>query len=148
MTRFWAGHWDEETPVRELAGRGYEVPNGGLFTTVGDLARFEVFEMLGGPESVLPKNELEENAHRIITADRELAGGRGIGFTILNMSGHVFVGHSGGVSGYSALAYVQPAAQTGIIVLRNESALGMEELMRVFAKTLEVKAPGAPEQFH
>jgi CubicO group peptidase (beta-lactamase class C family) len=143
-----AGHWDEETPARELAGRGYKVPNGGLFTTVGDLARFEVFEMLGGPESVLPKKELEENLHRIITADHELTGGRGIGFTILNMSGHVFVGHSGGVSGYSALAYVQPVAQTGIIVLRNESALGMEKLMQVFAKTLEVKSPPAPEQFH
>jgi hypothetical protein len=70
-----AGHWDEETPVRELAGRGYKVPNGGLFTTVGGLARFEVFEMLSGPESVLSRQELEENAHRIITADRELTGG-------------------------------------------------------------------------
>lgn len=143
-----AGHWDEETPARELEGRGYKVPNGGLFTTVGDMARFEVFEMLGGPDSVLPKNDLEENAHRIITTDRELTGGRGIGFTVLNYSGHVFVGHSGGVSGYSGMAYVQPAAQTGIIVLRNESALGMEKLMQVFAQNLEVKGPQPAEAFH
>lgn len=136
-----AGHWDEETPIKELEGRGYKVPNGGLFTTVGDLAKFEAFEMQGGPDSVLPAKELDENMHRIITADLELTGGRGIGFTVLNMSGHVFVGHSGGVSGYSALAYVQPAAQTGIIVLRNESALGMEKLMQVFMKTLPVKEP-------
>jgi len=142
-----AGHWDEETPVRELEGRGYKVPNGGLFTTLGDLARFEVFEMLGGPESVLPAKELEENFHRIINADRELTGGRGIGFTVLNLSGHVFVGHSGGVSGYSALAYVQPAADTGLIVLRNESALGMDKLMEVFAQNLEVKEPAAQNRF-
>ena len=142
-----AGHWDEETPIKELEGRGYKVPNGGLFSTVGDLARFEVFEMLGGPDSVLPKNELEENAHRIITADRELTGGRGIGFTILNLSGHVFTGHSGGVSGYSGFAYIQPAAETGIIVLRNESALGMDKLMEVFAQTLKVKEPAAENGF-
>ena len=40
-------------PRRELAGRGYKVPNGGLFSTVGDLARFLAFEMGNGPEAVL-----------------------------------------------------------------------------------------------
>jgi len=136
-----AGHWDEETPTAELAGRGYKVPNGGLFTTVGDLARFVVFEMQGGADNVLPRNELEENAQRIITTDRGLTGGRGIGFIILRLSGHVFIGHSGGVSGYSAMAYFQPEAQTGIIILRNESAMGMEKLMQVFAQALKVKEP-------
>lgn len=143
-----AGHWDAETPIRELEGRGYKVPNGGLFTTVGDLARFEVFEMLGGPDAVLPSKELEENRHRIIIADSDLAGGRGIGFTVLNLSGHRYIGHSGGLSGYSALAYVQPAAQTGLIVLRNESALGMEKLMQIFAQALAAKIPSTTDAFH
>lgn len=138
-----AGHWDEETPVRELAGRGYKVPNGGLFTTVGDLARFVAFEMLGGPETVLPHKELEENTQRIVTTDRGMNRGRGIGSTLVTLSGHVFVGHSGGVSGYSATAFFQPDAETGLIILRNESALGMDKLMRVFARNLQVKA--APE---
>ena len=140
-----AGHWDEETPVRELAGRGYKVPNGGLFTTVGDLARFVAFEMLGGPEAVLPHKELEENAQRIVTTDRSMTRGRGVGSALVLLSGHVFIGHSGGVSGYSATAFFQPDAETGLIILRNESALGMDKLMRVFARNLQVKTPPEDE---
>jgi CubicO group peptidase (beta-lactamase class C family) len=138
-----AGHWDEETPIRELDGRGYKVPNGGLFTTIDDLARFVAFEMLGGPESVLPRKELEESQLRIIGTDRSMTRGRALGATLVTLSGHVFIGHSGGVSGYSATAFFQPDAETGIIVLRNESALGMDKLVRVFAQTLPVKP--APE---
>jgi CubicO group peptidase (beta-lactamase class C family) len=134
-----AGHWDEETPIRELEGRGYKVPNGGLFTTVGDLARFMAFEMRGGPESVLPRKDLEENELRVISTDRNMTRGRGLGATLVTLSGHVFIGHSGGVSGYSATAFFQPDAATGIIVLRNESALGMDKLVRVFAENLRVK---------
>jgi CubicO group peptidase (beta-lactamase class C family) len=133
-----AGHWDEETPIRELEGRGYKVPNGGLFTTIGDLAKFEAFEMHGGPESVLPHKDLEENEQRIITTDRSMTRGRGLGATLVTLSGHVFIGHSGGVSGYSATAFFQPEAETGIIVLRNESALGMDKLVRVFAENLRL----------
>lgn len=134
-----AGHWDEETPLKELEGRGYKVPNGGLFTTVGDLARFVAFELHGGPESVLPRKELEENELRIITTDRNMNRGRGLGVTLVTLSGHVFIGHSGGVSGYSATAFFQPEAETGIIVLRNESALGMDKLVRIFAENLQLK---------
>src|SRR5882724_4572909 len=136
-------HFDAETPEKEHAGRGYKVPNGALYTTVGDLARFEVFEMLGGPDTVLPKKVLEENADRIITTNRELTRSFGIGFAIQNKAGHIFVGHSGGVAGYTAMAYFQPAAKTGIIILRNESALGMEKLLDAFAQKLEVKNQAA-----
>ena len=134
-----ASHWDEETPIREMEGRGYKVPNGGLFTTIGDLARFVAFEMHGGPESVLPRKDLEENELRVINTDRSMTRGRGLGATLVLLSGHVFIGHSGGVSGYSATAFFQPDAETGIIVLRNESALGMDKLVRVFAENLRVK---------
>jgi len=64
-----------------------------------------------------------------------------IGFE--NKAGHIFVGHSGGVAGYTAMAYFQPAAKTGIIILRNESALGMEKLLDAFAQKLEVKNQAA-----
>jgi CubicO group peptidase (beta-lactamase class C family) len=134
-----AGHWDEETPIRELEGRGYKVPNGGLFTTIGDLARFVAFELHGGPESVLPRKELEENEQRVVNTDRRMNRGRALGATLVTLYGHVFIGHSGGVSGYSATAFFQPDAETGIIVLRNESALGMDKLVRVFAENLRLK---------
>ncbi len=131
---------DAETAEKEhQSGRGYKVPNGALYTTVGDLAKFEQFEMLGGPESVLPKKELEENAHRLIAADRDLTSGYGVGFLIQRADGHVFVGHSGSVAGYLAVAMFQPTAGTGIIILHNELAPGMQKLMEVFTRTLPVK---------
>jgi len=34
------GTVDAETPYREHVGRGYKVPNGGIYSTVGELARF------------------------------------------------------------------------------------------------------------
>jgi hypothetical protein len=57
----------------------------------------------------------------------------------VTLSGHIFIGHSGGVSGYSGTAFFQPDAETGIIVLRNESVFGMDKLVRVFAENLRVK---------
>jgi hypothetical protein len=88
---------------------------------------------------VLSKKELEENAHRLIAADRDLTAGYGIGFLIERNEGHVFIGHSGAVAGYLAMAMFQPTAETGIIVLHNEIAPGMEKLMQAFMKTLPVK---------
>ena len=131
---------DAETAEKEhQTGRGYKVPNGAIYTTVGDLAKFEQFEMLGGPESVLSKKELEENSHRMVAADRNLTSGYGIGFLIERAEGHIFVGHSGAVAGYLAAAMYQPTAGTGIIILHNELAPGMQKLMEVFTKTLPVK---------
>lgn len=134
------GKLDAEMAEKEhQTGRGYKVPNGALYTTVGDLAKFEQFELLGGPESVLSRKELEENAHRMIAADRDLTSGYGIGFLVQRNQGHVLVGHSGAVAGYVAAAMFQPSAGTGIIILHNEIAPGMEKLMQAFMKTLPVK---------
>ena len=131
---------DAETAEKEhQSGRGYKVPNGALYTTVGDMAKFEQLEMLGEPENVLSKKELEENAHRLIAADGDLTAGYGIGFLIERNAGHVFIGHSGAVSGYLAMAMFEPTAETGIVILHNEIAPGMEKLMQAFMKTLPVK---------
>jgi hypothetical protein len=52
---------------------------------------------------------------------------------------HVFIGHSGSVAGYMAMAYVQPQAGIGIVILRNENAPGIEKLLDLFMHKLEVK---------
>src|SRR5712691_11688614 len=39
------GRVDADTPEREHQGRGWKVPNGALYSTVGDMARFMAFEM-------------------------------------------------------------------------------------------------------
>ena len=46
---------DDTTAAREARdGRGYKVPNGAIFTTVEDLARFVSFELGRGPDSCSP----------------------------------------------------------------------------------------------
>lgn len=133
---------DAESAEKEhVSGRGYKVPNGALYTTVADLARFEAFEMLGGPDTVLPKEDLQQNNKRIMASARDWDGGYGIGFMVQRMEGHDFIGHSGAVAGYVAMAFFQPVAGTGIVILHNELSPGMEKLMEAFAQKLEVKVP-------
>lgn len=140
------GKLDSETPEREHDGRGYKVPNGALYTTVGDLARFEVFEMLGGPDSVLPRKEWEKNLTRLILTGPHLDDGYGVGFALTRESGHVFMGHNGGVAGYTAAAEVEPVVQVGIIILHNESNFDTQKLLQVFRQKLGGKTPPASHE--
>ncbi len=113
------GRIDDETPAREHLGRGYKVPNGAMYTTVGDLARFVAFELGHGPESVLKKKALMENFTRVNSSDGRLASGYGIGFRVNRFDDLLVYGHGGSVAGYRASAIFDPVSSTGIIVLRN-----------------------------
>lgn len=108
-----------EVPQREHEGRGYKVPNGALYTTVGDLARFLAFELGEGPESVLKRSTLEDQHSRALSATGNLTSGYGVGFQITRRGEHVFHGHSGSVAGYTAQALVHIPSKTGVIVLRS-----------------------------
>src|SRR5262249_5480794 len=107
------------TPEREHQGRGYKVPNGAMYTTVGDLARFLSFELGYGPEGVLKKVTLEDNFKRVNSADGDLTSGYGIGFQVERHGGLIAYGHGGWVAGYLAGAVVGRASRVGVVVLRN-----------------------------
>ena len=115
------GTVDSETPAREHAGRGYKVPNGALYTSVVDLARFVSFELGRGPAEVLPPEVLAENFERVNSADGDLESGYGVGFQLSRRDDLIFHGHGGGVSGYRAAAHVHLRTGIGVIVLRNVS---------------------------
>ncbi len=110
---------DATTSQREHAGRGYKVPNGALYTTVGDLAKFVVFELGNGPADVLPKEAVKRNFDRVNSSNGALSSGYGIGFGIFRHDDLTMIGHGGSVAGYNAAAYVHRPSQTGAIVLRN-----------------------------
>jgi CubicO group peptidase (beta-lactamase class C family) len=113
------GRVDAETPAREHEGRGYKVPNGAMYTTVGDLAKFVAFELGEGPASVLPKEVWQENLTRVNSSNGSLSSGYGVGFQISRRGEMIAVGHGGSVAGYNAAAQFDPASRTGVIVLRN-----------------------------
>lgn len=114
------GTLDAETAQRETrVGRGYKVPNGALFTTVDDLARFVSFELGHAPEQVLPHAILDEAFGGILASDRMLGSGYGVGFMSMRRGDYSYQGHSGSVAGYRAAMYFDRVRQYGVIVMRN-----------------------------
>ena len=103
-------------------GRGYKIPNGALFTTVSDLARFISFELGQGPDSVLPRKVWLDNVTRSASANGDLNSGYGIGFQMMRRGDLIVCGHGGSVAGYHAGAYFHVPSQTGLIFLRNAAA--------------------------
>jgi D-alanyl-D-alanine carboxypeptidase len=130
---------DAETPEREHQGRGYKVPNGAMYTTVGDLARFLAFELGHGPASVLRKETLEDNFKRVNSASGDLTSGYGIGFAVERHGSLIAYGHGGSVAGYLAGAFVDRASGVGVIVLRNVGG-GQFDISGLVMRSLETLA--------
>jgi CubicO group peptidase (beta-lactamase class C family) len=122
------GKVDADTAQRENeGGRGYKVPNGAIYTTVGDLARFCSFLMGRGPESVLKSASLEQNlTQSAVQADFQLSKGYVLGGMMIRRDTYIAFGHDGAVLGYQAALYTNRGANVGVIVLAN--ALGSDSV--------------------
>ena len=109
---------DAAFPAREHAGRGYKVPNGGVYSTVADLARF--MGAIGGnaPMPIL-SDESRLEMMRVHTPEDPDAG-YGLGLMVQKSpAGDWLVGHSGSVAGYSAYMVFEPETGLGVVMLRN-----------------------------
>ena len=104
---------------RELEGRGYRVPNGALFSTVTDLAKFVAWELGEGPAGILKKETQDANYARAFASGAAFTTGYGVGFQIARRGEVVMLGHGGSTAGYHASALVNRASKLGVIVLRN-----------------------------
>jgi CubicO group peptidase (beta-lactamase class C family) len=114
------GTLDDQTAAKEARdGRGYKVPNGAMFTTVDDLARFVSFELGRGSESVLARSVLDEAFGGIVASDGSLDGGYGLGFMAMRRGDYSFLGHNGSVAGYGAAMYYDRGMQLGVVLFRN-----------------------------
>lgn len=114
------GRADSIIPMRDVRqGRGYRVPNGGLFTTVDDLGRFMAFELGHGPESVLSHARLDSAYAGVVATSADEEFGYGIGFMLRRRGDFPWLGHSGGVPGYQAVLYFDRDHQLGVILLRS-----------------------------
>jgi CubicO group peptidase (beta-lactamase class C family) len=121
------GVTDPKQPAEELKnGRGYKVPNGAVFTTVSDMARFVSFEMGYGPESVLSRRILLESQSQMFWAEEDGAMGYGLGLMLVRKGDNVGLGHGGLVAGFLAGEYFAPASHLGIIFLRNAEGHGFD----------------------
>jgi CubicO group peptidase (beta-lactamase class C family) len=114
---------DSAVPEKEHEGRGYKMPNGAIYTTVGDLARFASFLMglMGeGPENVLKSASLQRWLNvSAVPSNIDLSSGYGHGFMVMRRENYVAFGHGGSVAGYAAGLQMNRQAHLGVIVLTN-----------------------------
>ena len=109
---------DAALPALEHAGRGYKVPNGGVYATVGDLARFIAGQTGAASPSILTPESRAE-MHRLQTPGSTTQG-YGLGFSVRrDEAGHWVVGHGGSVAGYTAFLCFDPETRIGVVLLRN-----------------------------
>jgi len=125
-SRIAAGyHWNPSDKVygtaaseKEFAGRGYKVPNGGIFTTANDLARFAMALTAG--TGVLAKNYRDSMQTTQIFINKKKSEGYGLGLFITeDDKDGKRVRHDGAVAGYNSLMIFDPVSGIGVILLSN-----------------------------
>ncbi|HEX5052061.1 MAG TPA: serine hydrolase domain-containing protein [Planctomycetota bacterium] len=103
----------------ELAGRGYRLPVGGLFSTVDDMTRWLRFQMGEPAPDVFSAAALAAAQRRVVLSGPGLRSGYGIGVQLRRFGEVVVFGHSGGVPGYQAEMFFDPERHIGIVMLRS-----------------------------
>ncbi len=113
----------------DLAGEppvsgGREKPTdaeGGLWSTVADLAGWIGFQ-LDGDDAVLATDTLREMQRPHVITDDAWTAGQGLGWTQERRGEHVYVGHQGGTVGFSARLVFSLPDRIGVAALANGDA--------------------------
>jgi len=131
----WARPHVGARPVRpeQVNDVYYRIPaSGGVNGSIKDLAIWMLAQMGLAPD-VLPEHVLAavqsprartpgENFRRRRFRERTSASAYGLGWRILDYSGHRVVGHHGGVRGYRSTILFDPARRSGVALLWNSSS--------------------------
>jgi CubicO group peptidase (beta-lactamase class C family) len=131
---------DTVVPQRELVtGRGYKMPNGAAFSTVGDLAKFASFLLGQGPDAVLRASALQKYQRQTaIAADFQFNGGYGLAGMTKRRAGYTAFGHEGSVAGWSASLELNGEQALGVIVLTNAGGDGGPEVEKLALDALDL----------
>ena len=107
----------QREPVLEVGGKGGE---SGLYSTVGDLARWGSF--LADPdESVLAASSVAEMHDLQIMAEPDWTLGWGLGIELWRRAERIFGGHTGGFPGFLSILLYSRRDRIGAVVLTNSS---------------------------
>ena len=111
------GAIDADGPAAEHAGRGYKVPNGGVYASVADMARFTA-ALTGAGKPIV-----SDSMRRLMITKQTPepgASGYGLGLQLASPNGGVMLAsHGGSVAGYTCSFAFDPVSKIGVILLRN-----------------------------
>ncbi len=101
---------------------GAIAPAGQLWSTAIDLTKWVAFLIQGDPR-VLPQDQLElMRAPRVIADLEHWTTAFGLGVALRRRGERTFVGHTGGMPGFLAVAYGSPATGNSVVVFTNSTA--------------------------
>ena len=138
----------QREPVLELGGKGGE---SGLYSTVGDLARWSSF--LADPdESVLAPASVAEMHDLQIMAEPDWTLGWGLGIELWRRGERVFGGHTGGFPGFLSIVLYSRRDRIGAVLLTNAStwpklsATGLDLAEAALEELVPEREPWRPEE--
>lgn len=132
--------FDAAGPASDHDGRGYKVPNGGVYTTLSDLSKY--LNALSGQSDVY-SNEVNSLIYSYpqgvpTSADNELnVYGLGINIDLSENGVILNAGHGGSVAGYTAWMRFDLNTGHGIILLRSYNKRGGNLDIAISKNTLE-----------
>ena len=135
-------------PVLELGGKGGE---SGLYSTVGDLARWGAF-LCDPYESLLKASSAAEMHDLNVMADASWTRGWGLGIELSRRGERVFGGHTGGFPGFLSILAYSRRDGIGAVVLTNAgnwpnlSPTGLELAEAALAELAPELEPWRPEE--
>jgi CubicO group peptidase (beta-lactamase class C family) len=136
----------QREPVLELGGKGGE---SGLYSTVGDLARWGSF--LADPdESVLAAASVAEMHDLQIMAEPDWTLGWGLGIELWRRGERIFGGHTGGFPGFLSILIYSRHDKIGAVLLANSSrwpklsATGLDLVEAALEELAPERKPWAP----
>lgn len=107
---------DYDRPKREHKAVGYRIPNGGMYTTANDMAKF--MKACMGYSTLLNKGSVEM-LQTTQTPTTRLRSNYSFGFDLYSDQGINTVGHGGSNAGYSAHFEYEKDSKYGVILMRN-----------------------------
>jgi CubicO group peptidase (beta-lactamase class C family) len=137
----------EDAAAGHRTGPGGGVPNGALYSTVGDLAKLVALELGFGPDSVLSPGAIALRNAVPVAAQPSLYWGYGLGTQVQRYADTVMVGHSGNTSGYTSQVWYDPSRAFGVIVLRSAGGGKADASLlatRAFLKLVSLERGGPP----
>src|ERR1700761_735289 len=108
------GAVNTKLPQEQVEGMGYRVPNGGIWSTPTDLAKFALALMSGFPGALITKEHVRQML-------RVPDGGKnyGLGIMIMHDRQIDMIGHDGSDPGYTSQLTIEPRSGYIVILLRN-----------------------------